>query len=148
MDIIIQEILGDLYKPEKILTQSIAFNNESVKITYSFPPYERTIQSMNHVSMSQMHEAILEGLYCTIGLAIKNRTITVIDFQTFLEKRLDTIYYRENFFFRKMLKANNPADLIFSITDVSEKKLRKTFYSVTIQVSGFIRGETECLLEK
>ncbi len=97
--------------------------------------------------MSQMHEAILEGLYCSIGQAIKNRAIdTPIDFPTFQTKKLDTIYFRENFSFRRMLKANEPAELTFKVVKVEEKKLRRHFYAVTVEIDGFMRGEVECLL--
>ena len=149
-DPVVQETLGDLYKPEKILAQKVEqIGVGEIKVTFVFPPYERTIQPLDHVSMSQMHEAVLDGLYCSIGQAIKNRAIdTPIDYQMFQAKKLDSIYFRENFSFRKMLESNEPAELTFKVVNVEEKKLRKTFYSVTVQVDGFMRGEVECLLEK
>jgi len=149
-DPIVQENLGNLYKQEKILAQKVEQISEGeFKITFKFPPYERTIQPLDHVSMSQMHEAVLDGLYCSIGQAIKNQAIdTPIDFQTFQENKLDSIYFRENFSFRRMLKANEPAELTFRVIKVEEKKIRKTFYSITVQIDGFMRGEIECLLEK
>ncbi|PJC53738.1 MAG: hypothetical protein CO029_01245, partial [Candidatus Magasanikbacteria bacterium CG_4_9_14_0_2_um_filter_41_10] len=147
-DPIVQEILGTLYKTEKILAQKVEqIGVGEIKVTFVFPPYERTIQPLDHVSMSQMHEAVLDGLYCSIGQAIKNRVIdTPIDFQMFQAKKLDSIYFRENFSFRRMLKSNEPAELIFKVVSVEEKKIRKTFYSVTVEVDGFMRGEVECLL--
>ena len=149
-DPIVQETLGDLYKPEKILAQKVEqVGAGEIKVTFVFPPYERTIQPLDHVSMSQMHEAVLDGLYCSIGQAIKNRAIdTPIDYQMFQAKKLDSIYFRENFSFRKILKTNEPAELTFKIVNIEEKKMRKTFYSVTVEVDGFMRGEVECLLEK
>jgi hypothetical protein len=112
-DHVVEEILGDLYKPEKILAQKVEkVGVGEIKVTFVFPPYERTIQPLDHISMSQMHEAVLEGLYCSIGQVIKDHDIdTPIDFQMFQAKKLDTIYFRENFSFRKMLKANEPAEL-------------------------------------
>src|SRR3989339_339872 len=109
-DPIVQETLGDLYKPEKILAQKVEqIGVGEIKVTFVFPPYERTIQPLDHVSMSQMHEAVLDGLYCSIGQAIKSRAIdTPIDFQMFQAKKLDSIYFRENFSFRRMLKSNEP----------------------------------------
>jgi len=149
-DPIVQETLGDLYKPEKILAQKVEqIGVGEIKVTFVFPPYERTIQPLDHVSMSQMHEAVLDGLYCSIGQAIKSRAIdTPIDFQMFQAKKLDSIYFRENFSFRRMLKSNEPAELTFKVVSVEEKKIRKTFYSVMVEVDGFMRGEVECLLEK
>jgi len=71
-DQIVQKILGDLYKPEKILTQKVEqIGPGIIKVAFVFPPYERTIQPLDHVSMSQMHEAILEGLYCSIPLGMR-----------------------------------------------------------------------------
>jgi hypothetical protein len=149
-DPVVQEILGDLYKPEKILAQKVEqISDGKISVTFLFPPYERTIQPLEHVSMSQMHEAVLDGLYCTIGQAIKTRAIdTPIDFQMFQARRLDSIYFRENFSFRKMLKVNEPAELTFEVVHVEEKRLRKKFYSIVIRIDGFLRGEVECLLEK
>ena len=149
-DPIVQETLSDLYKPEKILAQKVEqIGVGEIKVTFVFPPYERTIQPLDHVSMSQMHEAVLDGLLCSIGQAIKNRAIdTSIDFQMFQAKKSDSIYYRENFSFRRMLKSNEPAELTFKVVSVEEKKIRKTFYSVMVEVDGFMRGEVECLLEK
>lgn len=149
-DPVVKETLGDLYKPEKILAQKVEqIGDGEINVTFVFPPYDRTIEPLDHVSMSQMHEAVLDGLYCSIGQAIKTGAIdTPIDFQMFQAKKLDSIYFRENFSFRKMLKANEPAELTFKVVNVEEKKLRKTFYSVTVEVDGFMRGEVECLLEK
>ncbi len=71
-----------------------------------------------------------------------------MSYQEFMDRRQDLIYSRENFIFRKMLKANEPAELIFKISDVEEKILRRNFYSITVKVDGFIKGEFEVLLEK
>ncbi len=149
-DSIVQEILGDLYKQEKILAQKVEqIGDNKFKVTFEFPPYDRTIEPLNHVSMSQMHEAILDGALCSIGQALKNKSVeTDLGYQEFMNRRQDTIYYHENFSFRKMLKANEPAELTFQIVSVEEKKLRRTFYSVTIKIIGFMRGEIEALLEK
>lgn len=146
----IAEILGTYYKPEKILAQAIEkVSANKYKISYFFPTYERTINPQGHVSMSQMHEAIMEGLYCSIGEAIREGTLNIgIDMETFLKKRSEAIYFREEFSFRQMLKENEPAELTFEIIKVEEKTLVKKFYSITIRVSGFIRGEVECLLVK
>jgi len=65
-----------------------------------------------------------------------------------LVPKLDTIYFRENFSFRKILKANKPAELTFKVVNVEEKRLRRQFYAATVQIGGFMRGEVECLLEK
>ncbi len=147
---LIQEILGTLYKLEKILAQKVEeIGIGEIKVTFVFPPYERTIHPLDHVSMSQMHEAVLDGLYCSIGHAIKSNAINIpIDYQMFQAKKLDSIYFRENFSFRRMLKANEPAELTFKVVSVEEKKIRKAFYSVIVKVDGFMRGEVECLLEK
>ena len=65
-------MLGDLYKPEIILAQKVEqIGPGTIKVSFVFPPYERTIQSLDHVSMSQMHEAILEGLYCSISFGMR-----------------------------------------------------------------------------
>ncbi len=149
-DPIVEEFLCDIYKPEKIFAQKIEQKNEGeVSVTFVFPEYERTIRPIDHVSMAQMHEAVMEGLYCAIGHAIRNKYIDApINYNHFQENKMNSIYFRENFSFRRMLKANEPSELTFKIIKVEEKKIRRSFYSITVQVKGFIKGEVECLLEK
>lgn len=150
LDPTVKEILGDLYKSEKILARKVEeLETGGVAVTFVFPTYERTIAALDHVSMSQMHEAVLEGLYCAIGTAIKKGEGTLpIDFATFQANKLNAIFYQEKFSFHTMLKANEPAQLTFKVSYVGEKKARREYYSVIVTVDGFMRGEVECLLVK
>ena len=149
-DPVVREILGDLYKAEKIFAQKVEhLGAGEIKVTFVFPQYERTVEPLDHVSMSQMHEAILEGLYCCIGEAIKSGAMeTPIEFESFQANKSRAIYFEEKFSFRKMLKANEPAELKFKVINVEEKRLLKSFYAVTVKIDGFMRGEVTCLLEK
>ena len=149
-DGVIEEILGDLYKAEHILAKSMeCIGDKEYKMTYKFPSYSRTIDSLDHVSMSQIHEAILEGALCSVGQSIKSGMLEIeLCFTEFMDRRKDTIYFRENFTFRKILKAGVLYELDFKVIDVKEKRLRKIFYSFVVSVNGFMRGEFEALLEK
>jgi hypothetical protein len=149
-DPVVGEILCDFYHEDKIITQSVEqLAPNEYQITYIFPPYERTKVPLGHVSMVQMHEAILEGLYCTIGSAIKAGFIeTSIDFQTFQQLKPEFLYFEENLKFRRLLQPGEPAQLMFTILAVEDIRLVKQFHSVRVGIRGFISGEVNCLLEK
>lgn len=82
-------------------------------------------------------------MLCTVGHAIKTGEVeSPIDFQSFLRKRLSTLFMREDIQFRKLLKPNENATLTLTVTDV-QRKLRNKYYAVTVTVEGFMRGEVE-----
>lgn len=148
-DPLITEVLESLYKPGKILAQQVEeLKPRQCRITFVFPPYDRTIKAVEHISAVQMHEAILEGLLCTIGTTIQNGFLPEIDFSTFLKRRLETLFIRENLTFRRMIKPNEEVELTFTITQVGEKQFSKTYHSVVVSIAGFLQGEIECCLEK
>lgn len=149
-DQIVDEMLGDLYKPECILAQSVEVSgNGEYTITFEFPVYERTINPLDHVSMSQMHEAVLEAAYCVIGDHIKNQKVELpIDFEKFKASKLDAIYAQESFTFKKMLKAGEPAELTCKVSRVMDVTYGREFHGVVLEFDGFMKGSATCLLPK
>lgn len=147
---LIKDVLGDFYHNDTLLLRSIKQeSNNKFMAMYIFDTYQKTIDALSHVSMLQMHEALLEGLYCCIGKVIKDKVFPVqLNYETFLRKRDEAIYYRENLTFKKMLNPGDTACLKFLVKAVSEKKSIRDYYSIIVSVKGFVRGETECLLEK
>lgn len=141
------DILGSYYKSEHIHTQNVVpLNDGKIELTFQFPPYERTVADQGHVGMSQMHEALVEGLYCTIGYAIERQHVPApITLQTFIRRMAEALFMRESLSFRKMLKAGESATLTMKIGEAKEV-LRQRYYSVTVHIDGFMRGEAECWL--
>jgi len=148
MDELINEVLGGFYQPERIHTTHVEPRTNLIcDVTFEFPPYERTVQDMGHAGMSQMHEGLVEGLYCVIGNAIRKGAIQKpISFQAFLARRKDALFVRESLTFRRQLREKEPATLTLSITDV-QRKMRGKYYAVIVAVQGFLRGEVECWLK-
>jgi hypothetical protein len=145
-----EQILGSFYKPEAIHTKSVEkIGKGTIKVRYNFSPYERTINDMGHVGMSQMNEALVEGLYCAIGYAIEDGDIqTTLDIGSYIRRMTDALFVRENLSFRTLLKPGENAELTIEIVGVREE-MRGRYYGVTAKVTdGFIRGEAECWLNK
>lgn len=146
---LITEILGDMYQSDQILAREIGIINDTrCELRYVFPPFTKTIHHLPHVSSDQMQLACLEGLYCTIGNALKQGTLKKIalDYPTFLANRHRVALLEERKQYRKELQSNEEATLAFFIEDYGIKKLRREFYYVIVGVDGFIRGEYTCIL--
>lgn len=142
-------ILGSLYKPEVIHTKAVErIDTKKVKVTYVFPPYQRTLKDMGHVGMSQMNEGLVEGLYCAIGYAIEHGDIqTTADIESYIRSMAKALFIRQDISFRTMLKAGDRAELFIEVAEVREA-MRGKFHSVVSKITGFMRGEVECWLPK
>jgi len=146
---LIAEVLGDIYHSDQILTKEIGvINDVQCELRYVFPPFTKTIHPLPHVSSDQMQLACLEGLYCTIGNAIRQGALKniPIDYPTFLANRHRMALLEERKQYRKELQPNEEATLLFSIQGYGTKKLRREFYYVIVSLDGFIRGEYTCII--
>lgn len=145
----IKEVLGSFYKPEVVHTQKVEkIAPRSVKATYVFPEYHRTQQSMGHIGVSQMTEGLVEGLYCVIAQAIEDNELdTPVDIATYIRRMADALFMRQELSYRKLLEPGEEAELTFEILKTKEE-LRGKYFSVTVAVKGFIRGEVDCWLPK
>jgi hypothetical protein len=148
------KVLGGYYQEEHIHTRHVAScdlpnGNKALRISMAFPPYKRTLRDQGHVGMSQMHEGLVEGLYCVVADAIMRGVIEAIqDLEIFVASQMkDCLFMREELTFRRMLKANEEGSLTLSVRSVGEA-LRQRYHSIIIEVDGFMRGEVECWLPK
>lgn len=141
-----KDILSSFYKEERIHTQTVVpLGGGAVAVTFRFPPYERTRSDMGHVGMSQMHEALVEGLYCAIGYAIDRQEFPIpFDIRAYIRRMAEALFVRESFTFRRMLRAGEEATLTLR---VEEATMRRRYYAVLVTVDGFMRGEVECWLQ-
>ncbi|MDD5041097.1 MAG: hypothetical protein PHX87_00235 [Candidatus Peribacteraceae bacterium] len=144
-----ERILGGFYKRDAIHTKSVQrIGKGTVRVTYQFPSYHRTVEDMGHVGMSQMNEALVEGLYCAIGYAIESGDVQgKMDIASYTRRMAQALFMSQNISFRKMLKPGEEAQLTIEVVGIQEK-MRGKYYAVTLRVQGFMRGEVECWLSK
>lgn len=144
-----KEILKDIYKLENILLERVEEKREKeYLIFFKFPEYSKTNFPLRHVSMLQMHEAILEGLTCCSGIIFK-RKIFSIDFNyrdCFAKGGNNLLYYREDIKFVKLIKCNTNVSLTFIFKSITKSKEFDKFYSAIIELEGFVKGTIECLI--
>ena len=149
-DILMEEVLGDMYHKDQILAKEIGIINDTrCELTYVFPPFAKTIHPLPHVSSDQMQLACIEGLYCTIGHAIKQKALKDainIDYSTFLSHRHDVAILEEGKEYRREVQPNVEEKLAFFIQGHGIKKFRREFYYVIVNIDGFLRGHFTCLL--
>lgn len=144
------DILYNIYHKDTLLTQKVEQIEDKVFIIYYvFPTYSKMILKLPHVSMLQMHEALLEGLYCCFGKVLKDKIFPIeYNYDSYIKDSLHVIYFKENLRFTKLIKANKEVYLVFSVKNIGHKKIAKSFYSGIVGIDGFVIGEIECLIEK
>lgn len=148
-DVLMEEILGDMYHKDQILAKEIGIINDTrCELTFVFPPFAKTILPLSHVSSDQMQLACIEGLYCTIGHAIKQKALkdVNIDYSTFLANRYHVAVRDEGKEYRREVHPNTEEKLAFFIQGYGIKKYRREFYYVIVSIDGFLRGHFTCLL--
>lgn len=148
-DVLMEEILGDMYHKDQILAKEIGIINDTrCELTFVFPPFTKTIHPLPHVSSDQMQLACIEGLYCTIGHAIKQKALkdVNIDYSTFLANRHHVAIREEGKEYRREMHTGEEAKLAFFIQGYGIKKFRREFYYVIVSIDGFLRGHFTCLL--
>ena len=146
----VQEIIWSVYKWDDILTRNAEILWKNLfKIEFIFPEYKITKDTSTHVSIVQMQLAIVQWLFLSIGLYIKqNGDNSPLNFETFLRNRANAIYRRDERTMRKMLNFNEKYYLIFKIQPIIKKWTN--LYSITTEVTKdketFLDGNIECLL--
>ncbi|HBB04152.1 TPA: hypothetical protein DCZ39_04645 [Patescibacteria group bacterium] len=76
----------------------------------------------DHVSIVQMQLAIVQGLFTSIGFAIKQNGVnSPMSYETFLLNREHTLYRRDERTMRKKLKFKEKCYLIFKLQPVIKK---------------------------
>jgi galactitol-specific phosphotransferase system IIC component len=149
---LIEVVLFSFYKKEVVHLKMATKKESSVDIEYNFEfifkEYTRTLENLGHVSMAQIHEAIMEAMYIIAADFIKNSTEKIFTIDDFKIKMKNAIYYKEEITFKKMLDQDTPVQLGASIIKFGEKKSKNNFYIMKVSFSGFIKGEVTCLLPK
>ena len=74
---------------------------------------------LEHVSANQINEAIMEGTYLVIGLAIKSGKFPdSITFEDFLKNRTIALYRGLNVKYKSQIKLGEICSLVFTLGDI------------------------------
>lgn len=143
----IPEVLSSHYKAEKIHTCHVETVDEhTIRSTFVFPEYDRTVESLGHVSMAQMHEGLMEGLYACVQHTFETGALnTDIDRSNFVQNAMHSIYKYESIEFVEMLQSEEAATLSICLKSVEESNSAR-FKKATFEVDGFMKGTVVCLL--
>ncbi|MFC1644814.1 hypothetical protein ACFL08_02210 [Patescibacteria group bacterium] len=61
----------------------------------------------------------------------------------------ETIYYKEDFSFIKMIYPNNIEKISFQLVEIKPRRTRKLLlHHVTLKVGGCIEGTVQCLMKR
>lgn len=146
----VYEILGTLYNEEEVLVKDIeVLSNTEYKVRCVFPEYKKTKIASDHVSVSQMGDAIMHGAFMALWLYVKNNPDKVpFDFEKFLQIRMHAKYLGDERRFIKEIKSGEDAYIVFDVESIVKKQ---NFYIATMKLKWtketFVRGQVECLLE-
>ncbi len=146
----VREILWTIYNEEEVLVKDIeVISNTEYKVKCRFPKYTKTKTAPNHVSVSQMGDAIMHGAFMALWLYVKNNPDKVLfDFEKFLQIRMHAKYLGDERRFIKEIKSGEDAYLLFDVESIVKKQ---KFYIATMKLKWtketFVRGQVQCLLE-
>lgn len=143
------EILGTLYEEDVFVKDIEVLSNESYKVKCRFPEYTGAREVPDHISVSQMGDAIKQSAYMIFWLYIKNNPDKIpFTFEDFLENRMNVIYRWDEREFIKKIRAGEDAYLIWE--DIKIEKIWP-FTVATAKLKWvpetFVRGKVKCLLE-
>lgn len=143
------EILWTLYEEEVCVKDIEVLSNESYKVKCRFPEYKGAKEIPDHISVSQLGDAIKHAAYVVFGVYIKNNPEKIpFTFENFLENRMNVIYRGDEREFTKKVRVGEDVYMIRE-----HIKIEKTwsFTIATAKLKGtpetFVRGKVKCLLE-
>lgn len=141
MDIDIKSILEKMYKPDEIILKKLEEVEERKYIaTYIFPEYNRTINPFPHVSIVQIHAALVDTFIGIAEWLVLNKRIPISDDNLF-EKY---IWRSEETKCKKMINFEKEIQLNIEIKVENIEK----FILIVYTLNGFIEGNVKCLLQK
>lgn len=145
------DALTGFYADDQILTRGARrIDSNQFEVSFLFPHYQRTLDSMGHVSAVQMHAALLEGLYVAVAFAIADGSFPAPEAgrNSFRRHRADFILFRQDVTFRRMLREGQSASLTIQIGELGDVTFLNRFRKLSFSISGFMQGTVECLLPK
>lgn len=147
----IWEILWN-YREDQFLVRNIEILGHNLfKVEFVFPYYSIVKEGMpnDHVSIVQMQLAIVQWLFVSIWLGIRqNKVNSPMSYETFLLNRWEVLYRRDERTMRKKLKFNERCHLIFKLRESAKKW---NIYSIVTDMvrdkDAFLDGWVECVLQ-
>lgn len=144
----IQTILGALYNSEYIISKWVEIIDNRVIVSFQFPKYKKVLSGLDHVSANQIHEAIMEWTYLTIGIAISEwRFWSLLTFDDFLSSRSMALYREVSMKFKKQVSQWEKVQLTFWINNNDIRDVKWKFSTVTVYFSGFVEWQSKSCLQ-
>lgn len=144
----IRNILGALYHPEDIISKWVEIISNRIIVSFQFPKYKKVLSGLDHVSANQIHEAIMEWTYLTIGIAIsKWRFWSLLTFDDFLSSRSIALYREVSMKFKKHVSQWEKVQLTFWINNNDIRDVKWKFSTVTVYFSGFVEWQSKSCLQ-
>jgi hypothetical protein len=107
-------------------------SKKEYKVKCRFPEYTKSKIVPDHVSVSQMGDAIMHGAFMVLGFYIKNNPDKVpFDFQKFLQNRMNATYLGDQRRFIKKIKSGEDAYIVFDVEGIVKKQ---NFYIATMKL--------------
>ena len=116
-------------------------------VSFEFAKYTRMQVDYPRVSAVQIHSALCEGFYETMGLfAAENALPFGIDLDYVCKTAFYWTLLKVDILYRKEMKPNEKCVIRFEIVDISAQRFRRKQCSVTMNFTGYISGQMTELL--
>lgn len=146
----VREIIGSLYKEDQLLAKSIEILWDNVyKIKFFFPEYKLSKDKLDHVSINQMGQALVQWLFLSFGLSIKqNWANSPMSYDTFLLNRNNALYRRDQRTMRKKLRSEEDAYLIYQVIPFIKKGNTYSIKATLLRAKEvFLDWSVECIMQ-
>lgn len=133
----IEEILHQIYRPEKVLTQSFSsLSRCRYQASILLPTQTKSLVPNAHASNAHIAEAITELLYLSTATAVQQKHINIgYNFTNFFAKR-EAFYIRElNLKFAQLLRPNINYSVEVTIIKVEQ---RNDFFQIDYRIKGSV----------
>ena len=137
-----------IYQPEAISIRGIRrVNEKAAEACFEFKNFSQFISGSPIVSSVQIHSALCEGFYETVGLFASDAALPFgIDKNYVLNTATTWTLLKIDVLFRREIISNTRTLIQFEIADISAQRFRKSQCSVTMNFSGYISGQMTNLL--
>lgn len=143
-------VLQSMYSNEYIYVRNVEILSENkFKIKYVFPVDDLTNQIVNKVSLIQLQLWIVQWIYLSLCLYMKNNPDCIISRETMDNIKERFYYFKDERVFTKNIIPSQESYLLFQIDDILDKD---QFFSLNINLKSdqesFMYGRIEWIISK
>ena len=152
-DIYIRDILETFYKSDKIFARNLRILDEDwkIEVTFYIPEYQKSKEHLWHASANQIHEAIMEGVYLAIWVAVdKWRFLNLegpVTYEDFLKLRAVALYRWVETKHKKEVNQMETVTLTFWIKPNDIKEVKSRFSTVTVSFTGAVQWRAKSVVQ-